>query len=184
MPVIAKPYVLALLILCFFSFTLAKNKPVKNRTVYILSGGFSAAHGHHVIILNPTSARVDTSFFPLNDGFTYFTDSAYIKKNRIFSKDIETALETKHVYQSLMSFSQKTLKEYAIASQKTDSIYFAQEIMITENKQTDTLRFHIPVKLKEGSSGLNQFLFELGHIFPFDGCRSSYISFYKGFERK
>jgi hypothetical protein len=175
-----KLLIAALFIFSFFAFSFPKKKVVKQRTVYMLSGGFSAAYGHHTIKLTGTSAHVDTSFFPANEGFAYYIDSAYVKKNQRPSKDIETTLEVKAIYFSLMTLSRKTLIEYATASQKTDSAYFAQELIITENKHTDTLRYHIPVKLKEGGSKLDQFLFDLGKIFPFDGCRSSYKTFYKG----
>lgn len=173
-----KPLIAAFLIFSFFSCTLSKNKAVKHRTVYLLSGGFTAAHGHHTITLTERSAKVDTSFYPANDGFIYFIDSAYIKKNLHPSIDIETPLKVKPIYQLLMTLSHKSLKEYAAASQKIDSAYFVQEIIITENQNMDTLSFHIPAKTKEGGSQLDQFLYGLGHIFPFDGCRSSYKTFY------
>ena len=152
---------------------------VKNRTVYLLSGGFSADNGHHAIKLDSYGAKIDTSFYPADDNFIYTASSDYINRNKEFSADITVPLKNKTIYQKLMSINLDELKKYEAESQKLEFGYFAQEVILSENQITDTLSFYIPAKVTKGGTACNEFLFELGNVFPFDGRHLNYKAFYK-----
>lgn len=158
-----------------------------DREVYILSGGFNAGYGYNIIKINNSIVSIDTSFYP-SDFDTSYIAPLKLKTNRTFNPDIQKKIKSKHIYASLMTLKLDTLKTFEIKSTERltlDSIenknenYTMQEIKVTEGGQTTSLTFFIPVKEKENKSEYDQFLFDLGHLFPF-GSKNFYCrQFYK-----